>query len=103
MKKLRILFQGDSVTDGAGKGEAGVVTHVSLAPTLTEIYDGTQGTLRCVREEGYLNATITVRAAVKQQNGGLSAGTLSLLRGKTVFLHLPSFCGEGLILSVSVL
>ena len=95
------IREGDSVTDGAGKGSAGRVTHVALAPTLTEIYDEARGALQCVQEEGYLDVTVTVRAAAKERGGKLFAGTLPLLCGKTVFLHLPSFCGEGLILSVN--
>ena len=95
------IKEGDTVIDGAGKGEAGKVARVTVAPCLTEIYSPESGTLLCVTEEGYRDITLTVRAAVKRTEAGLQAGTLPLLCGKTVFLHLPSLCGEGVILSVT--
>ena len=95
------IKKGDTVVDGAGKGAAGVVARVTILPCFTEVYRPESGALVCVAEEGYRDITVTVRAAAKRTKAGLQAGTLPLLCGKTVFLHLPSLCGEGVILSVT--
>ena len=92
---------GNTVIDGAGKGEAGVVARVTVLPCFTEVYRPESGTLVCVAEEGYRDITVTVRTSAKRTKAGLQAGTLPLLCGKAVFLHLPSLCGEGVILSVT--
>lgn len=95
------IKKGDTVVDGAGKGAAGVVARVTVLPCFTEVYRPESGALVCVAEEGYRDITVTVRATAKRTKAGLQAGTLPLLCGKTVFLHLPSLCGEGVILSVT--
>ena len=94
------ITEGETVTDGAGKGMAGKVTDVLCTPTLDDVYLEATDTVVAVPRTTHCDVLLTVSAAVKREGNVLRADTLLLRRGKTVALHPPHYCGEGIIVEV---
>ncbi len=87
---------GASLLDGVGKGVCGSIFEVksqtAREETATGVYE------KVTHERIFL----TVRGEAKRQGESLCFGTLSLLPGKRVYLHMPCVC-EGICLSVRAL
>lgn len=93
------IKEGDIVTDGISGENIGTVTKVDYAQALSENYSSEKNEMVISECEGYSDVYITVKAEAKRKNSVLQIGSYTLNRGKTMFLHLPDFAGEGICVS----
>lgn len=85
---------GAPILDGVGKGICGSIAAVEASPAQRETASG-------VFDDGKRTRfTLTVRGEGHKRGDMLSVGSLTLLPGKTVYLHAPCVC-EGVCLSFS--
>lgn len=88
------LKPGDALIDGAGKGEAGVICAMDVAPAREE---DEKGNLR--EKKGVVRLTLSIKTKAARKSGVFRAGTLALIPGRTVSLHGHAVL-EGICLSV---
>ena len=84
---------GGEMLDGVGKGKCGVITSLSSMPSLSENSEGVY------LSKTHVRLTVSVEGEARRVGDTLTFGTLSLLPGKRVYLHLPCV-SEGVCLSV---
>lgn len=76
------LQKGDVLIDGAGKGEAGVLTDLRISHAYEE------DSLGISREKrGFVRLILSVRTPAVREHGIFHAGNLALIPGKNISLH----------------
>ncbi len=95
------LSVGDTVLDAVGKREIGHISHITVTPATTEVFDRTARTRRRVPYPGYATVTLTISADAVRTDECFSVSGFPLYRGDSIYLRFPHLAARGVCTAIT--